>query len=392
MKRSVDRILTTHAGRLERPLTITRAMEEHPEGRPSDPEFSAHLKRAVAEVVKEQRKIGIDIVNDGEFGKLSWNNYLNGRLAGHEIIAITEFPTYARTSRDREDFAEFYQDVERREAQYHQNPGRYTPPGMRWACVGPVSYKGHAELKQDLDNLRAAVDQAGAIEAFIPATSPVRPRMNRYYATDTDYYVAVGEAMREEYKAIVDTGFIVQVDDPHLPDMWETHMPALSIAEYRKQAEAYVELVNHAIRGIPQDRLRYHICWGSWHGPHTHDLPLKNIVDILLKVNVQGYVIEAANPRHEHEWRVWEDVKMPDDKLLIPGVVSHATNVVEHPELVAWRISNFASAVGRENVIAGTDCGLGYRVHAQIARAKLSAVVQGAELASRELWKRRSVA
>ena len=386
MNRSTDRILTTHAGRLQRPDAITAAMEEHPEGRPTHSKFSTLLEQAVSNVVQKQIDIGIDVVNDGEFGKLSWNSYLNGRLAGHEIISIADFMPPDRLSRDRQEFAEFYREMESKEAQYHRNPGRYTPPGTRWACTGPVRYKGHGELQQDLQNLRAAVDKAGGTEAFIPATSPVRPRMNKYYPTETDYYVAVGEAMREEYLAITAAGFLLQIDDPHLPDLWETHIPALSVAEYRKHAEKYVELVNHAIRGIPEDRIRYHVCWGSWHGPHTHDLPLRDIVDILLKVNVQGYVLEAANPRHEHEWQVWRGVKLPYGKILIPGVVSHATNVVEHPELIAWRLKNFADVVGKENIIAGTDCGLGYRVHTQIAEAKLRAMVEGVAIASRELW------
>jgi 5-methyltetrahydropteroyltriglutamate--homocysteine methyltransferase len=386
MKRSVDRILTTHAGRLERPEAITSAMEEHPNGRPMDPGFCTELKRSVEDIVRQQIAAGVAIVNDGEFGKLSWNNYLNGRLGGHEIIPVAQFKPLERISRDRQDFAAFYAYLERDGFYYYKTPGRFTPPGQRWACTGPVVYRGHDELKQDLAFLRAAVEETGAPEAFVPATSPVRPRMNAYYPTEADYYAAVGEAMRTEYQAIVDAGFVLQIDDPHLPDMWETHVPALSVAEYRRQAEAYVELVNHALRGIPEDRIRYHICWGSWHGPHVHDLPLADIVDILVKVRARGYVIEAANARHEHEWQVWERFRLPDGKILIPGVISHATNVVEHPDLVAWRIRNFAGVVGRENVIAGTDCGLGYRVHPQIAWAKLRALADGAARASAALW------
>jgi 5-methyltetrahydropteroyltriglutamate--homocysteine methyltransferase len=258
---------------------------------------------------------------------------------------------------------------------------------MRWACTGPVSYRGHDELKQDLEFLRFAMEQSKAAEAFIPSTSPLRPGMNAYYPTDMDYYVAVGEAMRTEYQAIVDAGFIVQIDDPYLPELWETQSADVTVAEYRRQAESYVELVNHALRGIPEERIRYHICWGSWHGPHTHDLPLEDIADILLKVHTQGYVIEAANARHEHEWQVWGHIKLPEGKLLIPGVISHATNVVEHSDLVAWRIKNFASVIPRENIIAGTDCGLGYRVHSQIAWAKLKALSEGAAKASKSLWR-----
>jgi len=383
---STDRILTTHAGRLQRPDAITEAMESHPDGRPTDDTFSAQLSVAVADVVHQQVEAGVDIVNDGEFGKLSWNNYLNGRLAGHEIVPEATLKPLQRTSRDRRDFAEFYKDLESTGFYYFRNPGRFAPEGMRWACTAPVSYRGEAELMQDLANLKAAVEASGAREAFIPATSLVRPNMNHYYPTETDYYVAVGEAMRTEYQAIVDAGFILQIDDPHLPDMWETHSPALSLAEYRRIAEAYVELVNHSLRGIPEDRIRYHICWGSWHGPHVHDIPLRDIVDLLLKVKAQGYVFEAANARHEHEWPVWRDAGIPDNKILIPGVISHATNVVEHPDLVAMRIGNFAGIVGRERVIAGTDCGLGYRVHPQIAWAKLRTLAEGARRATAGLW------
>ena len=387
MKRSLKRILTTHTGRLERPEGITTAMEQHPDGRPTDATFADQLRGAVADIVQAQKGAGLDVVNDGEFGKLSWNTYLNGRLAGHEMVPLSQFNPDTRASRDRRDFAEFYAELERGGSHYYKNPGHAAPAGKRWACTGPVSYRGHAELKQDLDFLRAATEQSGAEEAFIPSTSPVRPGFNAYYPTDTDYYVAVGEAMRAEYQAIVAAGFLVQIDDPYLPELWQRQPAGITVPEYRKQAERYVELVNHALRGIPEDRVRYHICWGSWHGPHTHDLPLKDIVDILLKVHAQGYVIEAANARHEHEWQVWGDIKLPADKILIPGVISHATNVVEHPDLVAWRIRNFASVIPPESIIAGTDCGLGYRVHRQIAWAKLKTLTDGARQASKAIWK-----
>jgi 5-methyltetrahydropteroyltriglutamate--homocysteine methyltransferase len=388
MNRSRDRILTTHAGRLERPQAITQAMEQHAGGRPADAGFADQLGQAVADIVGAQVKVGLDVVNDGEFGKLSWNTYLNGRLAGHELVPVSQFPSPGISSRDRRDFAQFYQELERGGAHYYKSPGQAAPAGQRWACTGQVSYRGHRELEQDLKFLRLAVERSGCAEAFIPSTSPVRPGMNAYYPSDIDYYAAVGEAMRVEYQAIVDAGFILQIDDPYLPELWQRQPAATTVAEYRRQAESYVELVNHALRGIPQERIRYHICWGSWHGPHVHDLPLRDIVDILLKVRAQGYVVEAANARHEHEWQIWGDVALPEDKILIPGVVSHATNVVEHPELVAWRIKNFASVVPRESIIAGTDCGLGYRVHAQIAWAKLEALSEGAREASRHLWRR----
>jgi 5-methyltetrahydropteroyltriglutamate--homocysteine methyltransferase len=362
-------------------------MEQHPGGRPTDAAFAGQLKNAVADIVQAQAAAGLDVVNDGELGKLSWNTYLNGRLAGHALVPSSQLAPITPASRDRQDFADFYAELERSGSHYYKTPGRAAPPGMRWACTGPVSYRGHAELEQDLAFLRSAMEQSSAVEAFIPSTSPVRPGLNAYYPTDTDYYVAVGEAMRAEYQAIVAAGFIVQVDDPYLPELWQRQPLETTVPEYRRQAESYVELVNNALRGIPEDRVRYHICWGSWHGPHTHDLPLRDIADILLKVHAQGYVIEAANPRHEHEWQVWADIKLPDDKILIPGVISHATNVVEHPDLVAWRIRNFAGVVPPESIIAGTDCGLGYRVHRQIAWAKLKALSEGARQASQSLWR-----
>jgi 5-methyltetrahydropteroyltriglutamate--homocysteine methyltransferase len=383
MKRSAERILTTHVGRLQRPEEVTAAMEAHPRGRPTDPGFTAQLKTAIAGVVRQQADAGIDIVNDGEFGKLSWNSYLNGRLGGHEIVGGG---ARVRRSRDREEFAQFYQELESGGSYYYRSPGRDAPPGMRWACTGPVTYIGQEALRQDLDHLKAALAAVKVEEAFIPATSPIRPYTNRYYKDEDEYYDAVGQAMRTEYKAIVDAGFILQIDDPHLPDLWESHSPALSIPEYKKLASLYVEIVNHALQGIPEDRVRFHICWGSWHGAHAHDLPLMHVADLLLKVRAQGYAIEAANARHEHEWQIWKELKLPDGKILIPGVIAHATNGIEHPELVAWRIKNFASVVGRENVIAGTDCGLGYRVHPQIAWAKFRSLAEGARLASEALW------
>ncbi len=385
VKRSSQRILTTHVGRLQRPERLTQAMEAHPRGRPTDAAFAALLKEAVVDVVKQQAEAGIDIVCDGEFGKLSWHSYLMGRLAGHETVPAKPGET-ARRSRDRTEFAAFYQELESGGSYYYRNPGRDVLPGMRWACTGPVSYVGRDSLRQDLGHLRAAVAAAGIEEAFLPATSPVRRRVNDYYPDDDSYFEAVANAMNEEYRGIVDAGFVVQIDDPQLPGLWDSGLQEMSMSDYRKLAGQMVEVVNHALRGVPEDRARYHICWGSWHGAHAYDLPLKHVADILLRVKAQAYAIEAANARHEHEWQIWKDVKLPDGKILIPGVVSHATNLIEHPELVAWRIKNFASVAGRENVIAGTDCGMGYRVHAQIGWAKLKTLAEGARIASKELW------
>jgi 5-methyltetrahydropteroyltriglutamate--homocysteine methyltransferase len=385
MKRSTDRILTTHAGRLERPDMLTDAMVASPTGRPHDPAFRHALSEAVAEVVAQQHALGVDVVCDGEFGKLSWNTYLYTRLGGHQLTATTDLPSGRTTLSaipERVRFAAFYDQLERQGHHYaHRSPGKATPAGMAWTCIGPVTYIGQEALQEDLRNLKAAVDRVGAVETFVPATSPVNLlRANTYYKTDAEYHLAVGEAMREEYKAIIEVGFILQIDDPQLV----AKMPDTpgDLQELRKNAVAHVEIVNHALRDLPEDRIRCHICWGSWHGPHTDDVPMESIVDIMLNIRAQGFLFEAANARHEHEWQVWKDVKLPDGKILIPGVVSHMTNVVEHPDLVAWRIQNFCSLVGRENVIAGTDCGLGYRIHPQIAEAKLQALSEGARRAS----------
>lgn len=387
MKRSSSRILVTHVGRLQRPDDLTKAMEAHPLGQPTDANFGKKLKSAVAKVVREQADVGVDIVNDGEYGKLSWNSYINGRLGGHEIVPLSP-GLEVRPSRDRIVFSEFYKELEERGTggYSYRAPEKKVPVGMKWACTGPVTYIGQDALQRDLACLKEACEKADVEEAFIPATSPIRPNANEHYPDDDSYFEAVADAMRTEYKAIIDAGFILQIDDPYLPALWDQGADEPTLSDYRKHANHAVEILQHALRGLPEDRIRIHICWGAWHGPHATDIPLKDLVDILLKVPAQAYAIEAANPRHEHEWQVWKDVKLPDGKILIPGLVAHSTNTVEHPELVAWRIKNFASVVGRENIIAGTDCGLGYRVHPNIAWAKLKSLSEGARLASEALW------
>jgi 5-methyltetrahydropteroyltriglutamate--homocysteine methyltransferase len=261
----------------------------------------------------------------------------------------------------------------------------------RPCCIGPVSYTGHEAVKRDVESLKAAVQASGAKEAFMTSIAVGSVEMfcrgqDDYYKRPEAFVEAIAKAMAVEYRAIVDAGFVLQLDDPGLPDTWDMLDPQPSIEEYKRYAMVRVEALNHALQGIPEDRVRYHICWGSWHGPHTTDIPLRDIVDVMLKVKAQAYSVEAGNVRHEHEYKVWRDVRLPDGKILIPGVVSHATNVVEHPELVADRLITFANAVGRENVIAGTDCGLGGRVHPQIAAAKLQALSAGARLATDQLW------
>jgi 5-methyltetrahydropteroyltriglutamate--homocysteine methyltransferase len=378
MKRSENRILTSHAGSLPRPQDLLDLNRLKQTGQQIDEAARAtRIKEAVPEVVRQQIEAGMDIINDGEYGKTNFLNYVRERLGGFEATDRQEQMGAMRDDRrDQAAFREFYDD----------ELTRGVPPRPLLAATSPIIYTGHALLQADIDNFKAALQGQAYVEAYMPALGPMYGGENRYYATQEEFDIAVAEAMAVEYRAIVDAGFVLQVDDPALPSYWDTHTPALTLSEYRKEAGHRVEMVNHALRGIPEDRVRYHICWGSWHGPHSTDIPLEDIVDLLLQVKAQCYSIEAANVRHEHEWRVWRDVKLPEGKILMPGVVSHATNVLEHPRLVADRIERYAELVGRENVIAGTDCGLGGRVHPQIAWAKLKALADGAALASTELW------
>ncbi|HEX3431393.1 MAG TPA: epoxyalkane--coenzyme M transferase [Rhizomicrobium sp.] len=350
-------------------------------------------------MVGQQTKLEIDIVNDGEFGKAmrsamdfgAWWSYVYPRLAGYELREEEKKKgrsAWTFGSKERKEFAEFYA-AEASAAATASQGGTSTAQLYGLVCTAPVKYVGHIALQRDIDNLATAVRTARVEEAFMTAVSPATLQIlpNAYYKNAEDYTWALAEAIREEYKAIVDAGFILQIDDPALVDIYDWWFSMNDdIAGFRKWAAFQVEAVNHALEGIPEDRVRFHICWGSWHGPHKGDVGLKHVVDLLLKVKAQAYVIEAANVRHEHEWKIWQTTKLPEGKLLIPGVVSHATNVLEHPELVADRLVRFAKTVGRENVIAGTDCGLGGRVHPQIAWAKLEALSEGAKLASQELW------
>jgi len=382
MKRSTDRILTTHAGRLEGPPEFTKLTGTVRERREADPEaIEARLREAIVYVLEKQAEAGIDVVSNGELGRYGYGlSYYGRRLSGLSSRKVKEGePAWmAQRTGERLEFAEFYQDL------------GWTGPTERIICTGPITYIGEEEVRKEVETYRAALEEANIQyeEAFMSAFAPGWLEhffYNEFYERDEEFVFALAEAMRHEYRAIVDAGFILQIDDPALPDTYDMFVPPPDIDEYRKFAEFRIDALNHALDGIPEDRVRYHICWGSWHGPHTHDLPLRHIVDLLLRVKVGAYSVEAANPRHEHEWKVWVDTKLPDGKILIPGVISHATNVVEHPELVADRIVRFAELVGRENVIAGTDCGLGLRVHPQIAWAKLEALSAGAALASRQL-------
>jgi 5-methyltetrahydropteroyltriglutamate--homocysteine methyltransferase len=389
MKRSTDRILTTHVGSLVRPPGLVELMRAKDGGQAYDPaKLAATVRSSVREAVQKQVEVGIDVPSDGEYGKPSFSGYVNERLSGFERRPRdpNESPLL-NWGRDRKLFREFYEAYDRATG---------SASGYPVVCTGPIAYQGQAVVRNDIDTLKAALTAAHTEEAFIPAVAPGTielQRRNEYYPTDESYLFAIAEAMREEYRAIVDAGFLLQIDDPRVVTQYGMPDPAPSIAEYRMFAERRVEALNHALRDIPSDRVRYHLCWGSWHGPHVTDVPLKDIVDIVLRVRADAYCVEAANPRHEHEWQVWEQVKLPEGKILIPGVVAHTTNLVEHPQLIAWRLMTYARLVGRENVMAGTDCGFSQgaftpRVHASIMWAKLQALAEGAGLATKHLWSR----
>jgi 5-methyltetrahydropteroyltriglutamate--homocysteine methyltransferase len=385
MKRSIDRILTTHAGRLDGPSDFREISMAMMSGTPANLEaLKPKLHGAIVEVIRRQVDAGIDIVSDGELGKVGFGSigYYGRRLGGLATRKLRPGEPAIMTlqTSERIEFEDFYKELPFLRAS-----------SERAVCSGPITYIGLPEVQNDLESFRAALVESGAKveDTFMCVLAPGWLEhffYNEYYANDEDYLFALADAMRHEYKAVVDAGFILQVDDPALPDTYDMIVPTPAIEEYRKFAAVRVDALNQALKGLPEDRIRYHICWGSWHGPHTHDLPLEHVVDLMLKIRAGAYSVEAANPRHEHEWKLWREIKLPKDKILIPGVVTHHTNVVEHPELVADRIIRYANLVGRENVIAGTDCGMGLRVHPQIAWAKLKVLAEGAALATRELW------
>jgi 5-methyltetrahydropteroyltriglutamate--homocysteine methyltransferase len=390
MKHSTERILTTHVGSLPRPPDLLEMIQAKEQGRPIDAEaFAARVKSAVAEVVRKQAEAGIDIAADGEMGRFGFIPYVNERLTGLEARSNPRSEgTWAR-SREHLAFPEYY-------AWAAQMPGAAGgAQRTQWVCTGPIAYKGQEALKRDINNLKAALAQVRHEEAFMPAVSPAQLagwNRNEYYKTEEEFRIAIADALREEYKAIVDAGLVLQIDDPQLASHYTTH-PELDIAQCRNVASATVELLNHALAGIPAERVRYHTCYGINMGPRVHDLELKHIIDIMLRINAGAFSFEAGNPRHEHEWKVWETAKLPQGKVLIPGVITHGSNFVEHPEAVAQRIGRFAEAVGRENVIAGADCGFASfsttcEVHPTVVWAKLAALGEGARLASRELWRR----
>jgi 5-methyltetrahydropteroyltriglutamate--homocysteine methyltransferase len=376
MQRSTTKILTTHVGSLPF-LSLDKGIGA---GDDSD------LGEDVAAIVAHQREIGIDVINEGEYAKGGdWLRYMQNRFGGFTEIAAPEGKPLVEQGKDREDFADFYRYASERGTLFFTPGAQIAKKRPVHACTGPVTYVGQAELKKEID---VTIATAGEDNVFLTSTAPGSLevyRRNRYYKNDEEYVFALAEAMRVEYEAIANSGLILQVDDAWLPALWDRIGMAMGIEAFRARSEMRIEALNHALRNIPEDRIRYHLCWGSWHGPHAYDLEFARIADIVLKVKAQGFLIEGANARHEHEYAAWEQIKLPAGKILIPGVVTHSTDVVEHPELVSQRIQRYARLVGKENVIAGTDCGFGGRSHPQIAWAKLRAMVEGAELASNAL-------
>ena len=395
MKTSHDRILTTHVGSIPRPEAIKEMLRARLGGEHVDEkELADRVQEAVADVVRRQSEAEIDVVSDGEMSKTSFILYTDERLTGFTQVGMEEpsMPAsnlagpWARRIESRHEWRAF------RDYYAEYLPRAMPPVAPPTVCTGPISYKGQDLLQRDLDNFKTAMEGVNVEEAFVPSIAPsmIGRDQNQYYANEEEYRFAIADAMKTEYKAIVDAGFILQIDDPGLGETWDMLIPHPTLEEYRKLQTMYVEALNHALNGIPEDRVRYHLCWGSWQGPHLGDLSLRDVVDLVLSVNAQAYSIEAANPRHSWEWKVWEDVKLPDNKVLIPGVIAHTTAVVEHPETVAERIINYARVVGKEMVIAGADCGFAQgalyaRQHLSIMWAKFEALAEGARLATQRL-------
>ena len=377
MRRSDGRILTTHVGSLPYIAPLDRTASD----------YEARLRAAVTDIVGKQRALGLDIVNEGEYTKGgNWLSYLDERFGGFEVRPGEDGGAVMRQGRDREEFAEFYRYASEKGTLFYLPGGQIPARRPVWACTAPITYRAHAELKREIDLLKAA---AGTDEVFLTSTAPgsLDPyRSNAFYRSEEEYLYALADALREEYEAIVAAGLILQVDDAWLPALWDRIGIAMGLDAFRRRSILRIEALNHGLRNIPEDRIRYHLCWGSWHGPHAFDIEMKDFVDIMLRVKAGAYSFEAANARHEHEYEVWERVKLPAGKIIIPGVITHSTDVVEHPRLVAQRIGRFARLVGRENVIAGSDCGFGGRSHPQIAWAKLKSLADGAVIATGNLF------
>lgn len=391
MQANTDRIQTTHVGSLVRPPELVAYMRKRlAREAVDDAAYQQYLTQAVAEVVDRQIKAGLSVVSDGEYPKSSWYRYVTERLGGLEFRpAPSEKPKPTPSAgRDFERFRDFY-------AEYQSGQQANAGAGY-WVVTGPISYRGHAQVQRDIANLKAALAGAPRVQGFLPVVAPasvLQGLRDEYYGTEEKLSDALGEALRTEYKAITDAGLIVQIDDAWLAAKYDVMVPPARFADYYAWAEQKVAALNRALDGIPQAQSRYHVCWGSWNGPHTNDVAAEDIVDLILSVKVGGYSLEMANPRHEHEWRVWEKAKLPPGRVLIPGVIAHTTNVVEHPKLVAERLVRLAKLIGRERVIGGTDCGFAQgvfyqRVHPSVMWAKLEALAEGARLATAELWGR----
>lgn len=384
MKRSTDRVLTTHVGSLPGPMDVW--------GNPNVTD--ARLREAVSEVVQQQRDIGIDIVNEGELTKHgTWTSFMTNRLSGFEKATAGERKLGQLETPDRQEFDEFYKAAIERGTLFEQTGTAKMSADNEdrtlRVCRAPISYTGDGELQREIDLLKAALGDTPPADAFLSTVAPAsfEPNVsNEYYENEEDFLYALAEALGREYELIAAAGLLVQVDDAFIPALWERMGAANGLDAYLKFIDLRVELLNHALRNVPREQTRYHLCWGSWHGPHAHDIPLEDIIDVVMKVDTGAYLVESANVRHEHEWRVWNRTKLEDQgKILIPGVVSHATTLIEHPDLVADRIVRFADLLGIENIIASTDCGLGARCHPQIVWAKLKSLVEGAKRASDRL-------
>ncbi len=417
----MQRIQVTHAGSLIRPPELLAYLSAVDHGRASTDsvEYQASLARAVAYVVRKQAETGIDVIDDGEMGKATWITYLYERTTGLESRPLTgNFSSILPASRDRQNFPGAYRELDLLEHDANiRIRAEVTAPGMEpgeaaaaqaaqeedkgpagpvsWVCTGPMRYDRTA-IDRDLVNFKVALEGAGRdiSETFMPVVAPASAYWlaNEYYKTDEEFVYAIADVLHEEYQAIIESGAFLQVDDAVLMHEADTMLSrGQSWEDYRAWARVRVDALNHALRGLPEDRIRYHVCFGSWHGPHAYDPPLRDSIDLVLAVNARYYLMEQANPRHEHEWKIWQDLKLPAGKVLVPGVVTHHTNVVEHPELVAQRLVRLAGVVGRDRVMGGTDCGFAqgafmHRVHEEVQWAKLAALVEGARIASRELW------
>jgi 5-methyltetrahydropteroyltriglutamate--homocysteine methyltransferase len=383
MKRSTDRILTMHAGSLPRPEDVREMVAAKADGQPYDKAALAQrLPEAVSEVVRKQMSVGLDSINDGEFSKTNFTNYAKERLGGIDIRRFSpgNGPIPLQISgRDRVEFPGYF-DL---------GFGSGRPRDKQAFCDKPLTYAGGEAVAADIANFKAALEGVDAVEPFLPSVAPGSVEhwlWNEHYHTQEEFLYAIADAMHEEYQAITDSGLLLQIDDPDMFDSWQLY-PDQTLAEYKVYAQLRVEALNHALRDIPKDRVRLHVCWGSYHGPHKFDIPLTEVVDLFLSVNAGAFSIEASNPAHDHEWAVWKDVKLPDGAILIPGVVGHASDFIEHPQLVAQRLVRYAELVGKENLMAGTDCGIGPRVgHESVAWGKFQALTEGARIASEQLW------